>query len=143
MFRKSRTLVRKTKPTIDHGRPQTAPASQVPRRDNTDAPAGWPATAPQGSTGHVCADADGPLYFTQKQLILSDLLFRCALLYADGFKHLRAHVATAAFDSYDNVDAPKCHPNTRMVVYLFKYLVEIYLTLYLYCMLTRRCKTTL
>ena len=69
--------------------------------------------------------------------------FSCALLYADGFKHLRAHVATAAFDSYDNVDAPKCHPNTRMVVYLFKYLVEICLTLYLYCMLTRRCKTTL
>ncbi len=36
-------------------------------------------------------------------------------LYVDGYKHLRAHVATAAFDSNDNVDAPKCHPNTREV----------------------------
>ena len=36
--------------------------------------------------------------------------------YADGFKHLQAHVATTAFDSYDIVDAPKCHPNTRKAV---------------------------
>ena len=36
--------------------------------------------------------------------------------YADGFKHLQAHVATTAFDSDDIVDAPKCHPNTRKAV---------------------------
>ena len=38
------------------------------------------------------------------------------MLLTDGFKHLQAHVATAAFDSNDNVDAPKCHPNTREAV---------------------------
>ncbi|KJA23437.1 hypothetical protein HYPSUDRAFT_201454 [Hypholoma sublateritium FD-334 SS-4] len=34
----------------------------------------------------------------------------------DGFKHLQAHVATSAFDSVDKVDAPKCHPQTRLAV---------------------------
>ncbi|KJA20364.1 hypothetical protein HYPSUDRAFT_203855 [Hypholoma sublateritium FD-334 SS-4] len=34
----------------------------------------------------------------------------------DGFNHLQAHVATAAFDSALKVDAPKCHPNTRQAV---------------------------
>ncbi|KJA20371.1 hypothetical protein HYPSUDRAFT_43268 [Hypholoma sublateritium FD-334 SS-4] len=34
----------------------------------------------------------------------------------DGFKHLQAHVATSAFDSAYQVDAPKCHPNTRQAV---------------------------
>ncbi len=38
------------------------------------------------------------------------------MLYVDGFKHLQAHVATTAFDSNDNVDQPKCHPNTRKVI---------------------------
>ncbi len=37
-------------------------------------------------------------------------------VYADGFKHLQAHVATSAFDSAEHVDAPKCHLNTRKAV---------------------------
>ncbi|KJA20361.1 hypothetical protein HYPSUDRAFT_43257 [Hypholoma sublateritium FD-334 SS-4] len=34
----------------------------------------------------------------------------------DGFSHLQAHVATTAFDSAQQGDAPKCHPNTRQAV---------------------------
>ncbi|KJA13931.1 hypothetical protein HYPSUDRAFT_49507 [Hypholoma sublateritium FD-334 SS-4] len=47
---------------------------------------------PPPTTAHDCSDAD------------------------DGFKHLQAHVATTAFDSAQQVDAPKCHPNTRLAV---------------------------
>ena len=64
MFRKAWALFRKTKPTIDHGRLQTAPTPQVPHGHNADDPSGGPAPTTQGFTTHVCADADGSLYFT-------------------------------------------------------------------------------
>ncbi|KJA16852.1 hypothetical protein HYPSUDRAFT_1056006 [Hypholoma sublateritium FD-334 SS-4] len=34
----------------------------------------------------------------------------------DGFRHLHAHVAPAAYASQQEGDAPKCHPNTRTAV---------------------------
>ncbi len=36
--------------------------------------------------------------------------------FSDGFIHLQGHVATSAFDCAQQVDAPKCHPNTRQAV---------------------------
>ncbi len=34
----------------------------------------------------------------------------------DVFKRIQSHVAMSAFDSVEQVDAPKCHPNTREAV---------------------------
>ncbi|KJA13077.1 hypothetical protein HYPSUDRAFT_50020 [Hypholoma sublateritium FD-334 SS-4] len=70
----------------------TAAAQAAGWRGTRDAENGQHIPPIQWPTAHVCADAD------------------------DGFKHLQAHVATTAFDSNDNVDAPKCHPNTRKAV---------------------------
>ncbi len=88
---------------------QTAARPQRTRRrhdNHTRRPAKW-------LTDHVCADAVGSLHWLLHIDYYNLLILRNL---ADGFRHLQAHVATSAFDSSDDVDAPKCHPNTRKVV---------------------------
>ncbi len=129
MFREPRAIVHRPRPITDHGRLHTRP-SQAPYRNSTDAAGGRPEPTPQGLTGHwnVCADADGSscfIWHVPTTTYSFGLAFLVHILYTDGFKHLQAHVATAAFDSNDNVDAPKCHPNTRKVApFLFNLLLK-------------------
>ncbi|KJA29546.1 hypothetical protein HYPSUDRAFT_1061087 [Hypholoma sublateritium FD-334 SS-4] len=101
---------RKANAAFDHDQLQTTAPWQTGQRSRGDVLSSqgqWP-------TAHVCADAEG-----LQQLVShfgDEWLIAATIPYADGFKHLQAHVATRAFDSDDNVDAPKCHPNTRQAV---------------------------